>query len=240
MPAETRASTKRKERISKGGGGSNDDSVAKISTLKSSPPPSTLNKRRREQKQRPRKENFTKRQNIAPDGIYPMNKFPYHLNYKMLDLRKHPQLYRWGIGEQGVLMVEPYKSELLPLWKFKNPDIATKSSQELCNQFYEYIKQEDFVGADMARKFIQMGFTRSRRYANHTGGRKYSYKDGIKGKELPKAKMEDRDKAESAEIFKAVLEQVKKDPAYASLRTKFEQKYKDVKIGAEEEEEARE
>ena len=29
------------------------------------------------------------------------------------------------------------------------------------------------MGADMARKFLQMGYTRARRYANHRGGRKY-------------------------------------------------------------------
>jgi len=31
----------------------------------------------------------------------------------------------------------------------------------------------DFVGADMARKFLQMGYSRSRRDANYKGGRKY-------------------------------------------------------------------
>lgn len=75
-----------------------------------------------------------------------------------------------------------------------------------------------------------MGFTRSRRYANHTGGRKYSYADGQKGKELPKAAVEDPDKAESARIFKAVLEEVKVDAAYLELRRQFEAKYKDVVV----------
>jgi hypothetical protein len=75
-----------------------------------------------------------------------------------------------------------------------------------------------------------MGFTRSRRYANHTGGRKYSYADGGKGKELPKAEIEDPDKAESARIFKAVLEEVKVDAGYLELRRLFEEKYKDVVI----------
>ena len=39
--------------------------------------------------------------------------------------------------------------------------------------FLDYLEQDDFVGADMARKFLQMGYTRSRRYANHKSGRKY-------------------------------------------------------------------
>ena len=40
-----------------------------------------------------------------------------------------------------------------------------------------YKKKGDFVGMDMARKFLQMGYTRSRRYANHKSGRKYSSED---------------------------------------------------------------
>lgn len=33
-----------------------------------------------------------------------MKKFDYSLNYDELDLRKHPELYTVGRGEQGVLM----------------------------------------------------------------------------------------------------------------------------------------
>jgi len=36
-----------------------------------------------------------------------------------------------------------------------------------------YLQAEDFVGADMARKFLQMGFTRARCCANYRGGKKY-------------------------------------------------------------------
>ena len=43
----------------------------------------------------------------------------------------------------------------------------------LYQMFEEYLKTGDFVGADMARKFLQMGYTRARRYANYRGGIKY-------------------------------------------------------------------
>jgi hypothetical protein len=43
-----------------------------------------------------------------------MREFDYDLDYKNLDLRDQPELYRVGRGEQGVLLVEPYKSEILP------------------------------------------------------------------------------------------------------------------------------
>src|SRR5687768_11730072 len=92
---------------------------------------------------------------------------------KDTDFRARPDLYRVGRGEQGVLMVEPYKSELLPHWRFTTPAIAKRSAAALLKQFRAYAEAGDFVGMDMARKFIQMGYTRARRYANHAGGRKY-------------------------------------------------------------------
>src|SRR4028119_55209 len=90
------------------------------------------------------------------------------------NFREHPELYRVGKGEQGVLMVEPYKSEILPFWQFKNPEVAAKSSEKIYDMFLEYLQIHDFVGADMARKFLQMGYTRARRYANHKSGKKYA------------------------------------------------------------------
>jgi hypothetical protein len=62
--------------------------------------------------------------------------------------------------------------------------------------FLAYLKSDDFPGADMARKFLQMGWTRSRRYANHKGGRKYDKKTG---EELPRT--EDNEKAAAAAVF---------------------------------------
>src|SRR5688500_14446261 len=41
-----------------------------------------------------------------------------------IDYRAQPHRYVIGKGEQGVLTVEPYKSELLPLWRFKTPAMA--------------------------------------------------------------------------------------------------------------------
>lgn len=68
-----------------------------------------------------------------------------------------------GKGEQGVLSVQPYKGEILPKWRFKTPEIARDSAEAIYQQFLEYSSNEDFVGMDMARKFLQMGHTRSRR-----------------------------------------------------------------------------
>jgi hypothetical protein len=98
--------------------------------------------------------------------------FDYCVDFRNTDFRLHPELYRIGKGEQGVLLIEPYKSELLPHWRFKTVEEAKRSAAKIHRMFLAYLKGEDFPGADMARKFLQMGWTRARRYANHKGGRK--------------------------------------------------------------------
>ena len=44
--------------------------------------------------------------------------------YNSVDPREHPEAYRIGRGEQGVFYAEPYESELLPLWSFKDAGAA--------------------------------------------------------------------------------------------------------------------
>jgi Domain of unknown function (DUF4385) len=149
-----------------------------------------------------------------------MKEFDYSLNFKTIDFRHHPELYRIGRGEQGVLLVEPYKSEILPLWKFRNPEIAARSAAAIFELFLSYKGQDDFVGMDMARKFLQMGYTRSRRYANHKSGRKYA--DDSKTI-LPRK--EDLVKAESARIFYQKWLEAKSDPDYLRLRDRHRKKY---------------
>ncbi|MDV6373944.1 DUF4385 domain-containing protein [Deinococcus arenicola] len=162
-----------------------------------------------------------------------MPKFDYDLNYAELDLRAQPELYRVGRGEQGVLLVQPYKGEILPHWRFATPDVAQESSKAIFALFEAYLKDGDFVGADMARKFLQMGFTRARRYANHKGGKKYDgpVPDDKKGQsgahgraELPR-QPEDPVKAESARIFKAKWDEAEANEDYARLKKEHRAKY---------------
>lgn len=151
-----------------------------------------------------------------------MKEFDYTLDYSQLDLREHPELYTIGRGEQGVLLVEPYKSEILPHWRFKTPEIARASSEAIYGLFLKYKEDRDFVGMDMARKFLQMGYTRARRYTNHKGGRKYSQEDGSV---LPY--QNDSVKAESAAIFKAKWTEAKTDPDYVTMKRKHKAKYEE-------------
>ncbi|MCD3105117.1 DUF4385 family protein, partial [Salmonella enterica subsp. enterica serovar Enteritidis] len=100
--------------------------------------------------------------------------FNYQQDFSSIDFRQQPELYQVGRGEQGVLLVEPYKSEILPFWRYKDEASAMKSAEQVYQLFEAYRQQDDFVGMDMARKFIQMGYTRARRYANYKGGKKYA------------------------------------------------------------------
>ncbi len=160
-------------------------------------------------------------------------KFDYTLDYASLDLRAHPELYRVGVGEQGVLLVQPYKAELLPHWRFATPQLAQESCQAIYAMFLAYLEAGDLVGADMARKFLQMGYTRARRYANHKGGKKYAgpVPDGQKGRsgahgrpELPRTEA-DPQKAQAAAIFKARWDEAAANPEYKWLKAEHRAQY---------------
>ncbi len=132
--------------------------------------------------------------------------------YRRTDFRKHPERYRIGRGEQGVLTAEPYKSELLPLWRFKTEAIAKKSSKALYAAFTAFRDAGDFVGMDMARKFVQMGYTRARRYANHQTGRKYDAAGNVARRQP------DDEKARAAAVFQRVWKKIEADARYRSAR----------------------
>jgi len=159
--------------------------------------------------------------------------FDYSLDFKNIDFRNFPELYRVGKGEQGVLLVEPYKSEILPYWRFKTPEIAKESSNKIYDLFLDYLERDDFVGADMARKFLQMGYTRSRRYANHKSGKKY--KQNPQKETTKEALMAARKnilpnevdpiKAESAAIFKVKWMEAKTNNKYLELLAKHKLMY---------------
>jgi hypothetical protein len=131
---------------------------------------------------------------------------PSYLNFKKddyawkpdVDYRKHPEKYRVGRGEQGVLICEPYKSEIGKHWRFKTEEIAKESSEAIFAMFKKYVEEKDFVGADMSRKYLQMGFTRARRYFNYKGGKKYDQENNYQQLERGTG---DPEKAKAAAIF---------------------------------------
>ena len=132
-----------------------------------------------------------------------------------IDYRENPHLYKVGRGQQGVLICEPYKSELYPLWRFKTPDKAQLSCNQIYLKFLEYIDENDFVGADMAKKYLHMGFTRSRRYWNHSSGKKWT-NDG-EWKVLPYDRTEKRF-YESSLIFQKYWKMARENKDYLQMK----------------------
>jgi hypothetical protein len=136
------------------------------------------------------------------------DKSKYHWRSDV-DYRARPEAYRGG------------KGELVPRWRFKTPAVARASSKAIYTLFLAYLREGDFVGADMARKFLQMGFTRARRYANYRGGRKY---DPATKQPLEKG-TGDPAKAESARIFYEAWQKAEAKPAYAKQKAAWKGRY---------------
>jgi len=139
-----------------------------------------------------------------------------------IDYRAHPDLYRVGKGEQGVLICEPYKSEIGQHWRFKTKDIAQESSAKIFQLFTQYLEHDDFVGADVARKYLQMGYTRARRYANYKGGTKYDKENNYKQLEKGTGNPE---KAVAAEVFYSKWKDAEANLLYAGMKKDWKMKY---------------
>ena len=150
-----------------------------------------------------------------------MLEFDYKLDYKNTLFRPNDTRYRIGRGEQGVLLVRPYTDVICKHWRFKTLNEAKVSSQKIFDMYLDYRILKDFVGMDMCRKFLEMGFTRARRYANHKDGKKY----GKDGKVLPQEKdWATSEKAKSAKRFKDFRDLVTQDEFYISMRKEWRDK----------------
>ncbi len=158
-----------------------------------------------------------------------MIEFDYKLDFKKLDFTDFEtrKLYRIGRGEQGVLLVRPYTDEICKYWRFKTVQEAKESAEKIYTMYADYRAKCDFVGMDMCRKFLEMGFTRARRYANHKDGKKY----GKDGKILPQEKdWATSEKAKSARRFKDFRDLVTQDEFYISMRKEWRDKERHLTI----------
>ena len=86
-----------------------------------------------------------------------MKEFDYELDYKQLDFTdaETRKLYRIGRGEQGVLLVRPYTDDICAHWRFVDEPTARKSADKIYSMFCEFRRRKDFIGMDMARKFLE-------------------------------------------------------------------------------------
>ena len=143
---------------------------------------------------------------------------------KGVNYREEPYLYKIGRGQQGVLTCEPYKSEICKHWRFKTVELAEISSNKILEMFYEYLKQDDFVGADMAKKFLHMGYTRSRRYANHKDGKKWTNVNGDWEILAQESDAMTSEKAKSAEVFKVAWAEARTNEKYLKMKKEWRSK----------------
>jgi hypothetical protein len=157
-----------------------------------------------------------------------------------VDFREHPEEYGIGRGEQGAFKVQPYKSELLPLWGIADLDAAEEGAEAIYAKYREYRERGEFPGMDMARKYLQMGWTRAMRYAKYPGGRKYrerearsasnasgataSNEDGERVEREPQ-EWYDEEKREIALVYKEYLDRVREDETYRRMREEHVERY---------------
>ena len=114
------------------------------------------------------------------------NMWDHNINY-----RQQPEFYVYTKDCGGMYTCEPYKTEIIKHWKFMSEDAALKASLKLFNMFREYVKNRDFVGSDMIRKYFQTGATK---------------------KVIPK---------ECREIFKKYYQKTTLDSGYNDLKSNF-------------------
>ncbi|PSR03944.1 MAG: DUF4385 domain-containing protein [Bacteroidetes bacterium SW_8_64_56] len=143
-----------------------------------------------------------------------------------VNFRERPEAYRYQSGEQGVFKVQPYKDELLPDWQFKDEAAAEASVKSLRDAYRSYRSQDDFVGMDMVRKYLQMGFTRAMRYAKYPGGQKYD-EDGT---EREPEQWADPEKRASAIVFRDAWQDLTDDPTYQRLKERHRDKMYDPEV----------
>lgn len=144
-----------------------------------------------------------------------MKEFDYTIDYKNTLFAPNDSRYRIGRGEQGVLLVRPYTEIICKHWRFRTPSTARVSATRIYDLYANYRDKGDFVGMDMCRKFLEMGFTRSRRYANHRNGKKYDNTGNVIVQEKDWATS---DKAISANIFRQMRNEVTSDKVYIDMR----------------------
>lgn len=139
-------------------------------------------------------------------------------------------------GEMGVLSYN-FSKYLSKKWRFRTPILAKKSAKHIYDCFSILIDKSynhksldrkffKFMKADLCRKFLMMGFTRSMRYYYHKNGKKWKKING-QWKKLPFDY--DPEKKISAQIFKEYLQMALDNELYKKLRTEFVKLSKEYK-----------
>lgn len=98
--------------------------------------------------------------------------------------------------------------EIKKICYFHKLKSARRSSQEIYEIFLNYLESGDFIGADTARKFLQVGYSKAQRCASN-------YKQLLRG-------TIDERKLKVAEIYRAKWKAARQHKKYLELFEKFQ------------------
>ena len=116
-----------------------------------------------------------------------------------INYQENPFLYTYTDDCKGMYTCNPYKEELLQLWKFLKKDSASQTAKDLYSYFLKMLEKKDFVGADLARKYILAGSKKKLLSSRHR------------------------------EVFENFYFKAKTNENYISLRDEFIKKQKEIK-----------
>lgn len=54
-------------------------------------------------------------------------------------------------------VLKEYRNDILALWNVKTPERANVSAYLIYGKFLNFLEQEDFAGAKLAKQFLRMG-----------------------------------------------------------------------------------
>jgi len=137
-----------------------------------------------------------------------------------LDYSECPEDYVIGRGQFGVLKYKPYKSEMLQFWQYADEAAAREAAPEIYGRFRKYVQEGSLPGADMAKKFLHMGFTRAMRYAKYPGGKKYDDDGNERTAHGPDTtgQWADADKRAAACVYKEYWDRARNTNEYQKLK----------------------
>ena len=161
---------------------------------------------------------------------------PTYINFDKGKFREELQYYNLK-GEIGVLSYS-FSKILSSFWRFKTPELAEISAKAIYGIFLRLINVSNrtqlkdfkfhlFMKADLCRKFLQMGYTRSMRYYYHQSGRKWEKKNN-QWIILPFDY--DYEKKQSALIFKKYWDLAKNNAIYTNIKSQFMKLTRDERI----------
>jgi hypothetical protein len=142
-----------------------------------------------------------------------------------LELGAHPERYRHTPDERGAYKNRVLQGRQPPVWTVSDFAGAEAAAEAIHERFEAYRAADYFVGMDLARRDLQMGWTRALRYAKYLGRRKYERDaDGDRVEREPD-QWYDEEKHAVAQVYREYLDCVREDTTHRRLRDDHRERY---------------